>query len=286
MTTSIISSRTLCGQVGEIAGVAEHGFFHERVAGTDRDAVAAGDAGGAVDLVCVVGVGAVPEHARMVALPVDGEGFVDLYVLAGLDTAAAEDALVGVVAVEGVGVVLGVGFGGVGADLVFYVENGSGVVDGAVLVVVVADRTVEHVVLEDAVEGLALGHVGEIAGGDDVHAGSNLGSAGARQLAIHLDHAGIATFYRAHLREVADLWERFLLPALAGVVDDVDEQVAGACGDDETIQGNLGVRGTVARSIEQRTWDSHIGLMLRGSGALLSGVVDVKVRPRWTEAIQ
>ncbi len=34
----------LGGEVGEVAGVAEHGFFHERVAGADGDAVAAGDA--------------------------------------------------------------------------------------------------------------------------------------------------------------------------------------------------------------------------------------------------
>ncbi len=71
-------------EISEIAGLAEHGFFHEGVAGTDGDAVAAGDAAGAVDFFA-----AVPEDTRVVALPVDGEGFVDLDVLAGFDATAA-----------------------------------------------------------------------------------------------------------------------------------------------------------------------------------------------------
>ncbi len=89
----------------------------------------------------------------MRGLPVDGEGLVDLHVLAGLDAAAAEDALVGIIPIEGIGHVLLVWFGSVLARLVLYVEFGGGVVDGAVLVVVVADRAIEHVVLQDAVEG-------------------------------------------------------------------------------------------------------------------------------------
>ena len=103
-----------------------------------------------------------PSHRTrgMFALPVDRERLVDLHVLAGLDAAAAENALVGIVAVEGVGVVLRVGLGREGAGLVLYVELCGRVVDGAVPVVVVADGAVEIVVLEDAVEGLALRDVG------------------------------------------------------------------------------------------------------------------------------
>ena len=99
----------------------------------------------------------------MRGLPVDGEGLVDLHVLAGFDAAAAEDALVGIVAVEGVGVVLLVGLVAEGAGLVLDVELGGGVVDGAVLVVVVADGAVELVILQDAVEGFALGDVDALA---------------------------------------------------------------------------------------------------------------------------
>src|ERR1700680_1670707 len=37
------------GNAREKAGMPEHGFFHERIAWTDRDAVAAGDATGLAD---------------------------------------------------------------------------------------------------------------------------------------------------------------------------------------------------------------------------------------------
>ncbi len=60
-----------------------------------------------------------------------------------------------------------------------YAEFFGGVVDGAVLVVVVADGAVEHVVLEDAVEGFALGDVDGLACGLDGHAGGDGCGAGA-----------------------------------------------------------------------------------------------------------
>ncbi len=153
-------------------------------------------------------VAAVPEDAGVVALPVDGEGFVDLDVLAGFDAAAAEDALVGVVAIEGVGDgpartawhVRG------GPDVLRSSQRG-GVVDRAVLVVVVADGAVEVVVLEDAVEGLALGDVDGFAFCLDVHAGGDCCCAGACELSVDLDHASVAALDGAHLREVADLRE-------------------------------------------------------------------------------
>src|ERR1700674_3483418 len=78
----------------------EHGFFHERVARADRDAMPAGDATGLAD-----GRTAVPLHARVGILPIDGKSLVHLYVLTGFHAAAAKDALVGVVPVEGICVV-------------------------------------------------------------------------------------------------------------------------------------------------------------------------------------
>ena len=86
------------GQRGEVAGLAEHRFFHERIARADRDAVAAGDAARFAD-----GRAAIPQHARMLVFPVDAERLVHLQVLAGLHAAAAENALVGIVAIEGIG---------------------------------------------------------------------------------------------------------------------------------------------------------------------------------------
>ncbi len=111
--------------------------------------------------------------------PVDGEGFVDLNILAGLHAAAAEDALVGIVAIEGVGAVLLVGLGLVGDGLMLYVEVCAGVVDGAVFVVVIADRAVELVVDEDAIVGLALRGVCCLGLGLDVEAGGDFAGAGA-----------------------------------------------------------------------------------------------------------
>ena len=196
--------------------MAEHAFFHERVAGADGDAVAAGDAGGAGNLLA-----AIPEDAGMFRLPVDGEGLVDLHVLAGLDAAAAENALVGIVAVEGIGVILLVGLAAKGPRLVLHVEMLDGVVDGAVAVVVVADGAVEVVILEDAIEGFALRHVGARAFGDDVHAGGHPGGAGSNQVSVDFHHAGVAGFDGAHGGVIADLGK---MAIGQGAVDRFDQE--------------------------------------------------------------
>ena len=187
-------------QRGEIAGVADHALFHERIAGADGDAVAAADAAGAFN-----GLAAVPHDAGHFAFPADGECLVDLDVLAGLHAAAAEDALAGVVAVKGVGVVLLVAFFAVFADLVLHVELGGGVVDGAVAVVVVADRAVQVVVFEDAIKGLAFGDVGAVGVGENLLADGHGGAAGADQLAVEFDHAGVAAADGSHGGQIADL---------------------------------------------------------------------------------
>ena len=79
---------------------AEHGFLHQRVAGANGDAMAAGDAARFADRRA-----AIPEHARVRVFPADGERFVDFQVLAGFHAAAAKDALVGIVAIERIAVV-------------------------------------------------------------------------------------------------------------------------------------------------------------------------------------
>ena len=133
----------------------EHGFFHERIARADRDAVAAGDAARFAD-----GRAAIPQHAGMRIFPVDGQRLVDLQVLAGLHAAAAQNALVGIVAVERIAVVDFVGLGLERDMLVLDGEQFGGVVDRAVAVVVVADGAVEHVIAENAVERLVLRGMG------------------------------------------------------------------------------------------------------------------------------
>src|SRR5438105_544834 len=86
-------------------------------------------------------------------LPIDGQRFIDLEGLTGLNTAPAEDALVGIVPIEGIGHIHFVWLRPVWSLLMFNVEEGGGVVHGAVAVVVVADRTVEQMVAKDAVKG-------------------------------------------------------------------------------------------------------------------------------------
>ena len=88
---------------------------------------------------------AVPEHARVLHVEVDGQRLVDLDILAGLDTAAAEDALIRIIGVEGVGVVLLIRLA-----LEFVALDGNlhlriGVVQRAVAGVVLAQRAIQLV---------------------------------------------------------------------------------------------------------------------------------------------
>src|SRR5260370_40507403 len=81
---------------------------------------------------------AIPQNARMGILPADGQGFIYLEILTGLDAAAAENALVGIVAVKRVGVVDFPGFGLERYALVLHPQQSRGVVYRAVAIVVVA----------------------------------------------------------------------------------------------------------------------------------------------------
>ena len=73
-----------------------------------------------------------------------------------MNTAPAKDALVGIVAVEGIGHIHFVWLRLVRDRLMFDVEKASSVVHGTVAVVVVAHRAVEQVIAEDAVKCFAL----------------------------------------------------------------------------------------------------------------------------------
>ena len=91
------------------------------------------------------------------------------------------------------------------ALLVFNVEQRCGVMHGAVFVVVVADRAIEQVIAENAIEGFALRYIDALAFGEDNHSSSDGSSAGADQLAIHFHHAGIARLDRTQLRVITHL---------------------------------------------------------------------------------
>ena len=138
-------------------------------------------------------------------LPIDAERFIDLEGLARLNAAPAENALVGIVAVEGIGHIHFVGLGLVGDLLVLDCEQLGGVVHGAVAVVVVAHRAVEQVIAEDAVEGFALRRIRARRGCDHVHALGGHGAAGPHQFAVDLHHAGIAGLDRSELGVIADV---------------------------------------------------------------------------------
>ena len=180
--------------------MAQHGLLHERVAGTHRDAVAARHAARLLNR-----RPAVPEHARVRVLPVDGQGLVDLDVLARFDAAPAEDALVGIVAVERVGLVDLVRLGLERNPLVLDREQLGRVVNGAVAVVVVAHRAVEDVIAEDAVERLDLRAVRGGRDGAHDHAVGDGRRARPDEPAVDLDHAGVAGLDRAELRVVTDV---------------------------------------------------------------------------------
>src|SRR5258706_3170285 len=141
----------------------------------------------------------------MLVLPIDGKRLIHFHVLAGLDAAAAEHALAGVIAVKRVGVVNFIGLGLERDILVLHLQQFCGVVDGAVAVVVVADGAIEEMVFKDAIEGLALGGGGRWRVGDNGHRVTDHRRAGAHQFSIHLHHAGVAGLNGAELWVIADL---------------------------------------------------------------------------------
>lgn len=86
-----------------------------------------------------------------------------------------------------------------------HIEVLCSVVNGAIAVVVVADGAVEFVILKDAIEGVALGHVGARAFREDGHVGGDGSGAGANELSVDFDHAGVTGLDGSHLRQVAHL---------------------------------------------------------------------------------
>jgi len=210
------------------ARMSQHRRFHQRIARADGHAVATRDAARFADLRA-----AVPEHARVRVLPANRQGLVHLHVLAGLDAAAAENALTRVVTIEGIGVVDRVRLRLEGNPLVLDGEQLGRVVDGAVPVVVVADRAVEEMVAEDTVERRALRALRGRRPRRHHHPVAGLCSARPHQLAPDLHQAGVTGLDGPEARVVAHVRN-----ADAAPVEEVDEALMRRCFVDVFVDGH------------------------------------------------
>src|ERR1700687_3231920 len=92
----------------------------------------------------------------MSIFPINRKGFIHLHVLTRFDAAATQDALLGVVTVEGVRMILFIRLGVIRNWLMLDAQQSFRVVNGAVSVVVVAYRAVENVIAQNEVKGFTL----------------------------------------------------------------------------------------------------------------------------------
>ena len=138
-------------------------------------------------------------------LPVDRKRFIHLDVLARLDASAAKNALLRVVAVEGVGMILFVRLGMIGNPLMFDCQQLFRGVDSAVSVVVVAHGAVENVIAKNPVKRLPLGGSGFLCLRQYHQPGGHGGRAGSRQAPIDFNHACVARLNGAKLGVVTHL---------------------------------------------------------------------------------
>lgn len=140
---------------GQVTRFAKHRLFHQGIARTNRDAVPARNTGRLIDGDIVI-----PNHPRPLTLPVNGQHFAHLQILAGLDATSAKNALVGVVTVERIAVILLVRFWLKRIFLMRHFHGHGSIVDCAVAVVVVTYRAVEFVVVQNAVHRFFTGKSG------------------------------------------------------------------------------------------------------------------------------
>lgn len=89
---------------------------------------------------------------------------------------------------------------------------------GAVVIVVIANCTVEQMIAEDAVEGFALRLTRASRGCDDVHSLRGDGATRSHQFAVDLHHAGVAGLNGAKLGLITNLRQIEL-----ATVDQVDQ---------------------------------------------------------------
>src|SRR6266403_1400279 len=151
-------------------------------------------------------------------LPVNRKSFIHLHVLAGFDASAAKNALLRVVAVEGVRMILFIRLGMIWNRLMFDAQQSFRVVNGAVSVVVVAHGAVEHVIAENAIKGLSLRSAGLPRICQNLHSSGYAGCARSHELPVDLYHACVTRLNRTKLRVIADLRNLHPRP-----IDDIDQ---------------------------------------------------------------
>jgi len=204
----------------------------------------------------------------MLGLPIDGESFVYLNVLTGFHAAPAENALVRIVAVERICKVLLIGFRFELSNLMFHIQIGGRIVNGAVLVVVVANRAVEKVIFEDAVERFSLRDIHGVRFGLDTHATDQLSGARSGQPAIDLHHARVTGLDWAHLWVVTDLRQ-----LLIKTIDQINSEFALVRDAGFPIQGDLNLWSRSFRRIEKPLLNGHHCVMYQGQFAVVWRII-------------
>ena len=151
-------------------------------------------------------IGFPPSHSTRGCriIPIDRKCLVHLDVLAGLDAPRAQQALTRIVSVERLGFVDFIGLRLERDFLVFDLKQLGRIVNGAVTVVVVAYRAVQHVIGQQAIERFTLRGVSLWRIRSHAHALLDVHGASTGELSLHFDHAGVARLERAKLRMVTD----------------------------------------------------------------------------------
>jgi hypothetical protein len=126
--------------------------------------------------------------------------------------------LIRVVSIEGVGVIDPIRFGPERAGLVLDANQRGGVVNGTVLVVVIADRAVKLVVPENHIHGRAPGRLGSLRIHHDFSAVFYAGGASSDQFTVYFYLAGVAGLNGSQLGVVANVRETRAMP-----INDVDQ---------------------------------------------------------------
>jgi hypothetical protein len=144
--------------------------------------------------------------------PIDGECFVDLNVLARLHAPAAKHALIRIVYIKRVRSVDFVRLGLERDFLMFDLQHLGRVVNGAIPVVVVANRTIQHVVSEYPIERLALRGICPDGLRLNCHPIADGGCARSDQFPVHLGQTSVTAFDWAKLMMITDRRNLYAAP--------------------------------------------------------------------------
>src|ERR1035438_6092487 len=98
----------------------------------------------------------------------------------------------------------------------------------AIAVVVVADRAIKFVILQDAIKGLFLSRYGSFALRNNRHSRSYWCGAGTNELPVRFDQAAITSFDGSHLRVITHLRKR---ASRAATIHHFHKQFAGSSRD-------------------------------------------------------